>query len=88
MYNSDDKTVRCQIANMGHNLDNYVYDPSSRVRQIVARKGIGHEVFIANPDEHPAVLREIASKGKYLDILKDHPDKSVSKLAIKKLKQE
>ena len=86
MYNSNDETVRCQIANLGHNLDNYVYDESSRVRQIVARKGVGHDVFIANPNEHPAVLREIAGQGKYLDVLKDHPDKSVSKLANKKLK--
>ena len=87
MFNSEDETIRCQIANMGYNLENYIYDSSSRVRQYVARKGLGHDVFVANPDEHPAVLREIAGQGKYLDVLKDHPDKSVSKLANKKLRQ-
>lgn len=87
MFNSDDETVRCQVANQGYNLQNYIYDTSSKVRQIVARKGFGHDVFIANPNEHPAVLREIAEQGKYLDILKDNPDKSVSKLANKKLRQ-
>lgn len=87
MFNSEDELTRCQIANMGYNLENYIYDSSSRVRQYVARKGFGHDVFIANPDEHPAVLREIAGQGKYLDVLKNHPDKSVSKLANKKLRQ-
>ena len=87
MFNSEDENIRCQVANMGYNLENYIYDSSSRVRQIVARKGLGHDVFIANPDEPPAVLREIAGQGKYLDVLKDHPDKSVSKLANKKLRQ-
>ncbi len=87
MFNDNDETVRCQVANQGYNLENYIYDPSSKVRQIVARKGIGHDVFIANPNEHPAVLREIAGQGKYLDVLKDNPDKSVSKLASKKLRQ-
>lgn len=87
MFNSDDDTVRCQVANQGYNLENYIYDTSPRVRQIVARKGLGHDVFVANPDEHPAVLREIAAQGKYLDVLKDNPDKSVSKLAMKKLRQ-
>ena len=87
MFNSADETVRCQVANQGYNLENYIYDSSSKVRQIVARKGVGHDVFIANPNEHPAVLREIAGHGKYLDVLKDHPDKSVSKLATKKLRQ-
>ena len=87
MFDAEDDTVRCQVANYGYNLENYIYDISSKVRQIVARKGFGHDVFIANPNEHPAVLREIAGQGKYLDVLKDNPDKSVSKLAMKKLRQ-
>lgn len=88
MFNDPDDTVRREIANYGYNLENYIYDPSSLVREAVALKGVGHDVFVANPNEHPAVLRVIAKKGKYLDILKDHPDKTVSSTAIKELKKQ
>lgn len=81
MFDSEDEDERCRIANLGYNLEKYIHDPSSHVREIVAWKGVGHDVFIANPDEHPAVLRAIAKQGKYLDILAKHPNKNVSKTA-------
>jgi hypothetical protein len=86
-FNSPNVDERVELARLGYNLDNYIYDESPRVRQVVAEKGIGHDVFINNQNEHPCVLRELVHQGLYLDILKDHPNKSVSKLAKKTLRQ-
>lgn len=86
-FNSPNVDERVELARLGYNLENYIYDKSPRVRQIVAQKGFGHDVFIKNPNEHPCVLRELIYQGRYLDILKNHPNKSVSKPAKKKLRQ-
>ena len=87
MFNSKDETIRCKLSAMGYNLENYIHDPSFRVRENVAMHGVGFDVFIANPNEHPAVLRTIAKRGEYLDILMTHPDASVRNTALKAAKK-
>ena len=85
--NSKSMREREWLAEHGYNLENYIYDESPFVRQVCARKGYGHDVFVNNPNEHPVVLLEIANQGKYLDVLRHHKNKSVRRLAKKKLRQ-